>query len=158
MSLSPPPDLSTLLEAALAAHRAGNLARARRLYERILTHDAGHCDALNFLGILAHQSGDSPRAAKLIRSAIEHNPDIASFHNNLANVLELDNQLELAAVAIRSALNREESRGAHARTDYPERDDEHWLKHTLAYCTPHGPRIEYKAVAVDHWLPVTRTY
>ncbi len=104
MSLSPPPDLSTLLEAALGAHRAGDLARARGLYERILAHDAGHCDALNFLGILAHQSGDSPRAAKLIRTAIEHNPDIASYHNNLANVLEALGELENAVESYREAL------------------------------------------------------
>ncbi len=80
------------------------------------------------------------------------------YNANLVNVLELDNQLTLAAVAIRSALEREESRGAHARTDFPERDDEGWLKHTLAIHTPEGPSIDYKPVTVSHWQPVERTY
>ncbi|MDH3712232.1 MAG: succinate dehydrogenase/fumarate reductase flavoprotein subunit [Gammaproteobacteria bacterium] len=80
------------------------------------------------------------------------------YNVNLVNVLELDNQLELAEVAIRSALQREESRGAHARTDFPERDDGDWLKHTLAIRTAEGISIEYKPVTISHWQPVERRY
>jgi succinate dehydrogenase / fumarate reductase flavoprotein subunit len=80
------------------------------------------------------------------------------YNVNLVNVLELDNQLALAEVAIRSALQREESRGAHARTDFPERNDADWLKHTLATRSAEGVSIDYKPVTISHWQPVERTY
>lgn len=80
------------------------------------------------------------------------------YNVNLVNVLELENQLELAEVAIHSALERQESRGAHARVDFPERNDHACLKHTLATRTSEGPGIDYKPVAITHWQPVERTY
>ena len=55
------------------------------------------------------------------------------WNTDLVEALELDNLIGQAAVVLHSALYRTESRGAHAREDYPERDDEHWLKHTLAW-------------------------
>jgi succinate dehydrogenase / fumarate reductase, flavoprotein subunit len=55
------------------------------------------------------------------------------WNTDLLEALELDNLLGQAAVVMHSALYRTESRGAHAREDYPERDDDHWLKHTLAW-------------------------
>ena len=56
------------------------------------------------------------------------------------------------------ALLRKESRGAHARFDYPKRDDENFLKHTLAYYTPEGPKIEYIPVRILYWKPIERKY
>ena len=55
------------------------------------------------------------------------------WNTDLLEALELDNLLGQAAVVLHSALYRTESRGAHAREDYPERDDANWLKHTLAW-------------------------
>jgi succinate dehydrogenase / fumarate reductase flavoprotein subunit len=52
--------------------------------------------------------------------------------------LELDNLIYQARVTLSSAANRTESRGAHAREDHPDRDDENWMKHTLAYCDDAG--------------------
>jgi len=81
-----------------------------------------------------------------------------TFNTDLINALQLDFMLDLAEVTVASALPRQESRGAHSRIDYPERDDENWLKHTLAYYTPEGPTLEYKPVTITQWPPVARTY
>jgi len=81
-----------------------------------------------------------------------------SFNTDLINALQLDFMLDLAEVTVASALPRQESRGAHSRVDYPQRDDENWLKHTLAYYTPEGPKLEYKPVTITQWPPVARTY
>ncbi len=81
-----------------------------------------------------------------------------TFNTGLLNALQLDFMLDLAEVTIVSALARTESRGAHSRIDYPKRDDQNWLKHTLAYYTKEGPRLEYMPVTITKWSPVTRTY
>jgi succinate dehydrogenase / fumarate reductase flavoprotein subunit len=80
------------------------------------------------------------------------------FNTGFLGALQLDYMLELAEVTVASALPRAESRGAHSRLDYPKRDDQNWLKHTLAYCTTDGPRLEYIPVTITKWLPVARTY
>ncbi len=80
------------------------------------------------------------------------------FNLGLVNALELDFMLDLAEVTAFSALNRRESRGAHSRLDYPERNDREWLKHTLAYYTQGGPRLEYTPVTITKWRPVERKY
>ncbi|MEM1940665.1 MAG: hypothetical protein QXJ55_09745, partial [Candidatus Caldarchaeum sp.] len=61
-------------------------------------------------------------------------------------------------VILISALNRKESRGAHARLDYPKRDDVNFLKHTLAYYTEDGPRIEYISPVITEYAPTERRY
>ena len=66
-----------------------------------------------------------------------------SFNTELTAALELENMLEVAQTAAHSALERRESRGAHQRTDHPKRDDENFLKHSLAYHTDTTPRVDY---------------
>jgi len=80
------------------------------------------------------------------------------FNFELLNALELKGMLELAHVIALGALVREESRGAHFRTDFTERNDEKWLKHTLAYYTTEGPRLDYKDVNITQFQPKRREY
>jgi succinate dehydrogenase / fumarate reductase flavoprotein subunit len=86
-------------------------------------------------------------------------PDKGTVYNsNLFHAVELENLLDLAEVTVMGALTREESRGAHARRDFAVRDDEKWLKHTLAWRTDGVPRLDYKPVTIDTWKPVERKY
>ena len=80
------------------------------------------------------------------------------FNTDLLEVIELGGLLDLAEVTAAGALARTESRGAHSREDYPQRDDTNWLKHTLAYRTEKGIEFRYKPVVVTRFEPKPRTY
>ncbi|MBI5894719.1 MAG: succinate dehydrogenase flavoprotein subunit [Desulfobacterales bacterium] len=80
------------------------------------------------------------------------------FNTDLLEIIELRNLLDLALITAVSALNRQESRGAHSREDFPGRDDTQWLKHTLAYLEGDKVRLDYKAVDTSIWPPKPRTY
>jgi succinate dehydrogenase / fumarate reductase flavoprotein subunit len=80
------------------------------------------------------------------------------YNTNLVQALETDNMLDLAEVLLFSGLAREESRGAHARTDFPKRDDEKFLAHSMVYYSCAKPRLEYKPVTITNWKPVERKY
>ena len=73
-------------------------------------------------------------------------------------VKQLKNMMELARVITLSALNRNESRGAHYKPDYPDRNDEEFLKTTKAFWTENGPVFEWEEVDISHLTPVQRTY
>ena len=75
------------------------------------------------------------------------------------DAVELGFLVDLAEVITRSALNRTESRGAHSREDFPKRDDENWLKHTLIYREGEGEyRFDYKPVTITRFQPQERKY
>jgi succinate dehydrogenase / fumarate reductase, flavoprotein subunit len=80
------------------------------------------------------------------------------YNTNLYNALEIANLLDLAEITVTGALTRTESRGGHARRDYPTRDDVNWLKHTLAFFTEQGPKLDYKPVTITTWKPEERKY
>ena len=82
----------------------------------------------------------------------------SAFNTDLLELIELRNLLDLSLLTAAAALNRQESRGAHSREDFPDRDDDNWLKHSLAYLNGDTVRIEYKTVDTSIWEPKPRTY
>jgi succinate dehydrogenase / fumarate reductase flavoprotein subunit len=81
-----------------------------------------------------------------------------TFNTELLEANELGYLLDLAEVTVVGALARQESRGAHSREDFPERDDKKWLRHTLAYQGRSGPTLKYKSVSITRFQPKPRTY
>ncbi|MFZ5879600.1 MAG: FAD-dependent oxidoreductase [Chloroflexota bacterium] len=80
------------------------------------------------------------------------------FNTELLNAWELGNMLEIAEVVAECALNRQESRGGHSREDFPKRDDQNWLKHTLAWKKGGQVQIGYKPVVITKYQPKERVY
>ena len=80
------------------------------------------------------------------------------YNTDLVFHLELGYMLDIAEAIALSALGRRESRGAHSRRDIPERNDEEWLKHTLATRSEDGPAIDYLPVTITRWEPQARVY
>jgi len=81
------------------------------------------------------------------------------FNYDLTEALELGYLIELAKVTVASARARTESRGAHFRDDHPLREDEHWMKHTLAHREADGAvRLDYKPVIGGNYEPMERKY
>ncbi len=80
------------------------------------------------------------------------------FNTELTAAIELGFMLDCAVAVAHSALAREESRGAHARRDFSERNDEKYLKHTIAHHTDAGPRLEYRDVTLGKFEPKARSY
>jgi fumarate reductase flavoprotein subunit len=104
-------------------------------------------------------------AADTIAAVKERFGDVAlddrsrTFNTELTACLELSNMLEVGDAMIHSALHRTESRGAHQRTDHPERDDERFLAHSLAHWSAGAaPRIDYLPVTITRWPPGERVY
>ena len=82
-----------------------------------------------------------------------------SFNTELVAALELANMLDIAECILSSGLQREESRGAHQRTDFPRRDDERFLTHLLVHRNPDGTsRVEHLPVTITRWPPGERVY
>jgi succinate dehydrogenase / fumarate reductase flavoprotein subunit len=96
-----------------------------------------------------------------LKARIKHlRPIVGSkvYNLDLIRAIELEEMLELCEVIVAGAINRKESRGSHFRIDYPQRDDANFLKHTLAYRTLDGPRIEYSDVKITLYQPEERKY
>ena len=80
------------------------------------------------------------------------------YNSDLVYTLEIGNMLDAAEVIALGALMRKESRGAHARRDYPERDDKNYLAHTIVHLTAEGPKVTYEPVKILFWKPTVRKY
>jgi len=89
----------------------------------------------------------------------KHVDDQAKEYNtNFSNVMELDSMFRVAETVLIGAINRKESRGSHARTDFPKRDDKKFLHHTLAYYNPEEPIMKKHPVTITNYKPVERKY
>jgi len=89
----------------------------------------------------------------------KHVDDKAKEYNtNFSNVMELDSMFRVAEAILVGAIARKESRGAHARTDYPDRDDKNFLHHTLVYYDTKEPIIKKHPVTITKYKPVERKY
>ena len=123
-------ELQRAMDKGAYVFRTGEgLAEAARVVRRLKAEDYLHCD-------------DSSRR----------------YNTNLTNVLEVEGLLLAAEAFLAGAVARTESRGAHTRRDYPSRDDVNWLKHTLAYQTAEGVRLDYSAVKITRFQPAERRY
>ena len=81
------------------------------------------------------------------------------YNTDLTTALELGHMLDVALALAASARDRTESRGSHQRSDFPERDDNNFLTHSLAFLEPNGaPRMDYRNVVITKWPPGSRTY
>ncbi len=104
-------------------------------------------------------------AVERLRRVQERYADIAiedqskTFNTERMYALELANMLDVAETVVISALRREESRGAHQRTDFPKRDDDRFLGHSVVHRNPDGSaRVEYLPVTITRWPPAARVY
>ena len=104
--------MNNVLRAAIAAHQAGQLANAARLYQEVLTQEEANAEALHMLGVLYHQQADHARAIELMGRAVAHQPNNPAFHANLAEAYRAIGQYERAAGCCRVAIS--------LRPNYPE--------------------------------------
>ncbi len=120
-------------------------------------------DTMNEKAYVYRNETDLVEGLKKIRDLREqtwkHVDDKAKEYNtNFSNVMELDSMFRVAEVVLIGAINRKESRGAHARTDYTKRDDVNFLHHTLAYYDPNEPIMKTFPVTITKYKPVERKY
>jgi succinate dehydrogenase / fumarate reductase flavoprotein subunit len=90
--------------------------------------------------------------------AVRAQDSARGFNTDVLEILELGHLLDLSLITAAAAQARTESRGGHAREDYPERDDQRWLKHSLAWLEGEQVRLGSKSVDVSVWQPKPRTY
>jgi succinate dehydrogenase / fumarate reductase flavoprotein subunit len=120
-------------------------------------------DTMNDKAYVFRNETDLIEGLKTIRQLKQqtwkHVDDKAKEYNtNFINVMELDSMFRVAEVVLIGAINRKESRGAHARTDYTKRDDANFLHHTLAYYDPKEPIMKSHPVTITKYKPVERKY
>jgi succinate dehydrogenase / fumarate reductase flavoprotein subunit len=154
-----PDDPAASIRARLASLRASTGGkRAADLRERMQKAMMEH------VGVFRIEEGLSQAVEEIRRlrqefAKVEVHDKSSLFNTDVLEALQTENLLDLAEVIAAAALARTESRGAHAREDYQERDDEKWLKHTLAFRRPDGGvELRYKPVTVTRYEPKERVY
>jgi len=116
-----------------------------------------------YVGMFRTEEGLETAVAKLVelkeryrRVGVQDRSRV--FNTSLLFHLELGNMLDLAEAMALASLHRKESRGAQFRRDFPQRDDENWLKHILVRYTPEGPSLDFSPVTITRWQPARRVY
>jgi succinate dehydrogenase / fumarate reductase flavoprotein subunit len=126
-----------------AAHRCAELVEPGERHADLPKDSADL--ALARLDKFRHAAGKTPTAQLRLKMQKVMQSNCAVFRTG--ETLEFDNLIAQAVVTLNSALNRTESRGAHAREDFPQRDDKNWMKHTLAWLDAAGKvRLDYRPV------------
>lgn len=149
------------------------LAEEKRVYDEVLKHENGErlsdirnamqVGMENHVGIYRDEQ-KLKEGIRIVRELKERARNITVedqdhvYNTDLVSALELGFMLDVAETIPWVALLREESRGAHYRTDFEQRDDEKFLKHALAYWDKYEPRITYSPVTLTRWKPEKRVY
>lgn len=149
------------------------LTEEKRIYDTVLKHEQGEKISTirvemqksmeKYVGIYRDDKSLT-QACKIVadlkdrmKNAVVEDKD-RLYNTDLIAALELEFMLDAAETIAHSALARRESRGAHSRVDFPKRDDMAFMKHSMAYKGPDGPRVEYSPVTVTRWKPEERVY
>lgn len=148
----------------------------RRIEKIFFSNDGGNSESIASIREEMQQAMEEGVGIYRSENSLEETQDIISnlqqrlqkisiqdhsytFNTELVAALELSCMLDIAETIIQSALARTESRGSHQRTNYPDRDDENFLVHSMAYKSGDGlPKIEYKPVKITRWPPGERVY
>jgi succinate dehydrogenase / fumarate reductase flavoprotein subunit len=168
-----------------AAHRAAHMGMPRSDGKPQLRADAGLIDTIiarpregrrvseikNELGELMNRHAAVFRDEQGLQSALEAIHRIREesdrawiddrgtiFNQDVLGAIELGYMVDCAETTVVAAIERKESRGAQFRTDYPQRDDEHWLKHIDVSLNGDGPEVSYSPVTITQWQPEERKY
>ncbi len=142
------------LDALLARSSGQSAARIRRSMQEIMMRNVG----VFRTEALLTEALEKVRELKELYASVYVADKGERFNTDLLEAWELGCMLDLAEVTTLSALNRTESRGGHARDDYPKRDDVNWLKHTLIFKEGDNYRIDYKPVVIGRYKPMERVY
>uniref|UniRef100_A0A7C3PK44 Succinate dehydrogenase flavoprotein subunit n=1 Tax=Oscillatoriales cyanobacterium SpSt-418 TaxID=2282169 RepID=A0A7C3PK44_9CYAN len=130
------------------------IAEVRQAYQDCMTD---HCGVFRTESVM--QEGLTQlRAIQQRYSQVRLDDKGKTWNTELIEALELRNLMTVGEMILASALNRRESRGAHSREDFPNRDDSEFLKHTLVYYSPAGIDIQYKPVSITMFEPQERKY
>ena len=118
---------------------------------------------MDYVGVFREEAGiqqavDTLKQLKERYKQVNLDDTGKKFNTDLLEAWELGCLLDVAEVTAVSALNRTESRGGHSREDYPKRDDDNWLKHTLAWRKDGEIEIGYKPVVITQYQPKERVY
>ncbi|MEN9231887.1 MAG: succinate dehydrogenase/fumarate reductase flavoprotein subunit [Thermostichus sp. DG02_5_bins_236] len=129
--------------------------RVRRQFQDCMTE---HCGVYRTESLLQ----DGIQQLQQIRQHYDHHLRLDDrskvWNTELIEALELDNLITVGSLILYSALERRESRGSHAREDYPQRDDQHFLRHTIAALREGSPHISSRPVVITHFAPQERKY
>jgi succinate dehydrogenase/fumarate reductase flavoprotein subunit len=138
----------------------GTVENVAHIAEELKTNMTDNCgifrsgDELETAKQIIHNLQDRFQNARVMDTSRRFNTDVLAG-------LEVENLLQFSEVIVEGALARTESRGAHSRTDFPKRDDESWLHHTVAHKTAEGrPTLSYRTVNIDweKYPPQERKY